>query len=146
MKKNITLDLDLKRATGLIIRARRAAAFQKRDAGEPRNPARAKPGQEKTFQEAGESVRAYDAVLNLIEKEVKAERLRATYPARAKARRFADRALDFIVGFGIVSVAALGVASALLLLRAPDIATRAAAFAGVTLILSREVASHWKRK
>ena len=137
---------DLERATGLIVRARRDAAFRKYNTGEPRNPAKAKPGQEKAFQEAGESVRAYDVILNLIEKEVKAERLRATLPARAKVQRFADRALDFVIGFGIVAVAALGTAAALLLLRAPDIATRAAAFVGVLLIIAREVAARWKRK
>lgn len=142
MKKNI----DLERATGLVIRARRDAAFHKRDAGEPRNPAQAKPGQEKAFQEAGESVRAYDVILNLIEKEVKAERLRATLPARAKVQRFADHTLDFVIGVGITAVAALGIAAALLLLRAPDIATRAAAFAGVALIIIREVVDRLKRK
>ena len=144
MKKNI--DLDLKRATGLIIRARRAAAFQRRDAGEPRNPAKAKPGQEKAFQEAGESVRAYDAILDLVEKEAKAERARALLLHKRKIERFADNALNFLIGFGITAVAALGISAALLLLRGPDALTRGAAFVGVAFILTREALYLWKRK
>lgn len=142
MKKNI----DLERATGLVVRARRAAAFQKREAGEPRNPFQAKPGQEKSFEEAGKDVIAYDLLLNLVEKEAKAERARALFPYKQKARRFADRALDFIVGVGIVSIGALGVSAASLLLRAPDVVTRATAIVGVLFIIAREVINRWKQK
>ena len=64
---------DLKTAIGATVIARRNAAARLREAGNPRNPFRALPGMEQQFFEAAQSVRSYDLVLNLLEREVKRE-------------------------------------------------------------------------
>ena len=64
---------DLKTAIGATVIARRNAAARLREAGNPRDPFRALPGMEQQFFEAAQSVRSYDLVLNLLEREVKRE-------------------------------------------------------------------------
>ena len=60
---------DLKTAIGATVIARRNAAARLREAGNPRDPFRALPGMEQQFFEAAQSVRSYDLVLNLLERE-----------------------------------------------------------------------------
>ena len=76
---------DLKTAIGATVIARRNAAARLREAGNPRDPFRALPGMEQQFFEAAQSVRSYDLVLNLLEREVKRE-------ARKRAGRTAQSA------------------------------------------------------
>ena len=64
---------DLKTAIGATVIARRNAAARLREAGNPRDPFHALPGMEQQFFEAAQSVRSYDLVLNLLEREVKRE-------------------------------------------------------------------------
>ena len=80
---------DLKTAIGATVIARRNAAARLREAGNPRDPFRALPGMEQQFFEAAQSVRSYDLVLNLLEREVKRE-------ARKRAGRTAQSAAVFL--------------------------------------------------
>lgn len=100
---------DLKTAIGATVIARRNAAARLREAGNPRNPFRALPGMEQQFFEAAQSVRSYDLVLNLLEREVKRE-------ARKRAGRTAQSAAAFLITAGLIILATLGFAAALLLL------------------------------
>ena len=84
---------DLKTAIGATVTARRNAAVRLREAGNPRDPFRALPGMEQQFFEAAQSVRSYDLVLNLLEREVKRE-------ARKRAGRTAQSAAAFIITAG----------------------------------------------
>ena len=77
---------DLKTAIGATVIARRNAAARLREAGNPRDPFRALPGMEQQFFEAAQSVRSYDLVLNLLEREVSGRR-ESVRGARRKARR-----------------------------------------------------------
>ena len=81
---------DLKTAIGATVIARRNAAARLREAGNPRTPFRALPGMEQQFFEAAQSVRSYDLVLNLLEREVKRE-------ARKRAGRTAQSAAVFLI-------------------------------------------------
>lgn len=99
---------DLKTAIGATVIARRNAAARLREAGNPRNPFRALPGMEQQFFEAAQSVRSYDLVLNLLEREVKRE-------ARKRAGRTAQSAAVFLITAGLIILATLGFAAALLL-------------------------------
>ena len=101
---------DLKTAIGATVIARRNAAARLREAGNPRDPFRALPGMEQQFFEAAQSVRSYDLVLNLLEREVKRE-------ARKRAGRTAQSA------------------AALLLMRCPVPAVSVTAFIGVAVSL-----------
>ena len=85
---------DLKTAIGATVIARRNAAARLREAGNPRDPFRALPGMEQQFFEAAQSVRSYDLVLNLLEREVKRE-------ARKRAGRTAQSAAAFIITAGL---------------------------------------------
>ena len=100
---------DLKTAIGATVIARRNAAARLREAGNPRNPFRALPGMEQQFFEAAQSVRSYDLVLNLLEREVKRE-------ARKRAGRTAQSAAVFLITAGLIILATLGFAAALLLI------------------------------
>ena len=100
---------DLKTAIGATVIARRNAAARLREAGNPRDPFRALPGMEQQFFEAAQSVRSYDLVLNLLEREVKRE-------ARKRAGRTAQSAAAFIITAGLIILATLGFAAALLLM------------------------------
>ena len=99
---------DIKTAIGATVIARRNAAARLREAGNPRDPFRALPGMEQQFFEAAQSVRSYDLVLNLLEREVKRE-------ARKRAGRTAQSAAAFLITAGLIILATLGFAAALLL-------------------------------
>ena len=86
---------DIKTAIGATVIARRNAAARLREAGNPRDPFRALPGMEQQFFEAAQSVRSYDLVLNLLEREVKRE-------ARKRAGRTAQSAAAFIITAGLL--------------------------------------------
>lgn len=115
---------DLKTAIGATVIARRNAAARLREAGNPRNPFRALPGMEQQFFEAAQSVRSYDLVLNLLEREVKRE-------ARKRAGRTAQSAAVFLITAGLIILATLGFAAALLLMRCPVPAVSVTAFISV---------------
>ena len=100
---------DLKTAIGATVIARRNAAARLREAGNPRDPFRALPGMEQQFFEAAQSVRSYDLVLNLLEREVRRE-------ARKRAGRTAQSAAVFLITAGLIILATLGFAAALLLI------------------------------
>lgn len=119
---------DLKTAIGATVIARRNAAARLREAGNPRDPFRALPGMEQQFFEAAQSVRSYDLVLNLLEREVKRE-------ARKRAGRTAQSAAAFIITAGLIILATLGFAAALLLMRCPVPAVSVTAFIGVAVSL-----------
>ena len=110
---------DLKTAIGATVIARRNAAARLREAGNPRDPFRALPAQ---------SVRSYDLVLNLLEREVKRE-------ARKRAGRTAQSAAAFLITAGLILLATLGFAAALLLMRCPVPAVSVTAFIGVAVSL-----------
>ena len=114
---------DLKTAIGATVIARRNAAARLREAGNPRDPFRALPGMEQQFFEAAQSVRSYDLVLNLLEREVKRE-------ARKRAGRTAQSAAVLLI-----ILATLGFAAALLLMRCPVPAVSVTAFIGVAVSL-----------
>lgn len=115
---------DLKTAIGATVIARRNAAARLREAGNPRDPFRALPGMEQQFFEAAQSVRSYDLVLNLLEREVKRE-------ARKRAGRTAQSAAAFLITAGLITLATLGFAAALLLMRCPVPAVSVTAFIAV---------------
>jgi hypothetical protein len=117
---------DLKTAIGATVIARRNAAARLREAGNPRD--RALPGMEQQFFEAAQSVRSYDLVLNLLEREVKRE-------ARKRAGRTAQSAAVFLITAGLIILATLGFAAALLLMRCPVPAVSVTAFIGVAVSL-----------
>lgn len=119
---------DLKTAIGATVIARRNAAARLREAGNPRNPFRALPGMEQQFFEAAQSVRSYDLVLDLLEREVKRE-------ARKRAGRTAQSAAVFLITAGLIILATLGFAAALLLMRCPVPAVSVTAFIGVAVSL-----------
>lgn len=121
---------DLKTAIGATVIARRNAAARLREAGNPRDPFRALPGMEQQFFEAAQSVRSYDLVLNLLEREVKRE-------ARKRAGRTAQSAAVFLITAGLIILATLGFAAALLLMRCPAPAVSVTAF-----IPSRHLQTH----
>ena len=111
---------DLKTAIGATVIARRNAAARLREAGNPRNPFRALPGMEQQFFEAAQSVRSYDLVLNLLEK---------------RAGRTAQSVAVFLITAGLIILATLGFAAALLLMRCPVPAVSVTAFIGVAVSL-----------
>ena len=115
---------DLKTAIGATVIARRNAAARLREAGNPRDPFRALPGMEQQFFEAAQSVRSYDLVLNLLERE-----------ARKRAGRTAQSAAAFLITAGLITLATLGFAAALLLMRCPVPAVSVTAFIGVAVSL-----------
>ncbi len=92
------------------------------------HPFRALPGMEQQFFEAAQSVRSYDLVLNLLEREVKRE-------ARKRAGRTAQSAAVFLITAGLIILATLGFAAALLLMRCPVPAVSVTAFIGVAVSL-----------
>ena len=126
---------DLKTAIGATVIARRNAAARLREAGNPRNPFRALPGMEQQFFEAAQSVRTYDLILKLLENETKREALKRMRPARVKITKAVDRMVDIYVGAGLITLATLGFAAALLLMRCPVPAVSVTAFIGVAVSL-----------
>lgn len=127
---------DLKTAIGATVTARRNAAARLREAGNPRDPFRALPGMEQQFFEAAQSVRTYDLILKLLENETKREALKRMRPARVKITKAVDRMVDIYVGAGLIALATLGFAAALLLMRCPVPAVSVTAFIGVAVSLS----------
>lgn len=75
---------DLKTAIGATVIARRNAAARLREAGNPRDPFRALPGWSSNSLKRQQSVRSYDLVLNLLEREVKREAQKASGRTGAK--------------------------------------------------------------
>ena len=126
---------DLKTAIGATVTARRNAAVRLREAGNPRDPFRALPGMEQQFFEAAQSVRTYDLILKLLENETKREALKRMRPARVKITKAVDRMVDIYVGAGLIALATLGFAAALLLMRCPVPAVSVTAFIGVAVSL-----------
>lgn len=126
---------DLKTAIGATVTARRNAAARLREAGNPRDPFRALPGMEQQFFEAAQSVRTYDLILKLLENETKREALKRMRPARVKIIKAVDRMVDIYVGAGLIALATLGFAAALLLMRCPVPAVSVTAFIGVAVSL-----------
>jgi hypothetical protein len=94
-----------KEAVAHIHRLRREALNAKRAYGQPRNPFKAVPGMEAEFQEAARAVHYYDFVLNEIEKSPERKRKLADF-----AVYVADRYIDYLIGAGLISIAAAGVA------------------------------------
>ena len=125
----------LKTAIGATVTARRNAAARLREAGNPRDPFRALPGMEQQFFEAAQSVRTYDLILKLLENETKREALKRMRPARVKITKAVDRMVDIYVGAGLIALATLGFAAALLLMRCPVPAVSVTAFIGVAVSL-----------
>ena len=126
---------DLKTAIGATVTARRNAAARLREAGNPRDPFRALPGMEQQFFEAAQSVRTYDLILKLLENETQREALKRMRPARVKITKAVDRMVDIYVGAGLIALATLGFAAALLLMRCPVPAVSVTAFIGVAVSL-----------
>ena len=126
---------DIKTAIGATVIARRNAAARMREAGNPRDPFRALPGMEQQFFEAAQSVRTYDLILKLLENETKREALKRMRPARVKITKAVDRMVDIYVGAGLIALATLGFAAALLLMRCPVPAVSVTAFIGVAVSL-----------
>lgn len=126
---------DLKTAIGATVIARRNAAARLREAGNPRDPFQAKIGLEREFYEASQSVRTYDLILKLLENETKREALKRMRPARVKITKAVDRMVDIYVGAGLIALATLGFAAALLLMRCPVPAVSVTAFIGVAVSL-----------
>ena len=126
---------DLKTAIGATVITRRNAAARLREAGNPRDPFRALPGMEQQFFEAAQSVRTYDLILKLLKNETKREALKRMRPARVKITKAVDRMVDIYVGAGLIALATLGFAAALLLMRCPVPAVSVTAFIGVAVSL-----------
>ena len=126
---------DLKTAIGATVTARRNAAARLREAGNPRDPFRALPGMEQQFFEAAQSARTYDLILKLLENETKREALKRMRPARVKITKAVDRMVDIYVGAGLIALATLGFAAALLLMRCPVPDVSVTAFIGVAVSL-----------
>lgn len=117
---------ELKRAVDLVAFQRREALARKRLSGDPRNPFRPRYGAELTFAAAQEA-ETLGYILKLLEKEAARECARRVIPTL-------DAILDFVIGFGLLALAMLGVAAACVAAGAPDGITRTAALLGVGFI------------
>lgn len=113
---------------------------QKRAAGDPRAPMRARPGQEAAFEKAKADLAAADFILKLLENEERRERAQALRELQRKAVRTADALLDGAILFGLASAAILGLGAAAVLLNCPDPIIRATALTGVGIALAQAVA------
>lgn len=121
---------DIKAAIGATTVARRAALQQKRATGDPRNPFQARPGMEKEFLDADQGVRAFDLILNLLEKEAARER-------RKPLLRILDRAEKIFATFGLLLIGTLGVSAVCVVLKCPTPVIQATAVIGVGYALAR---------
>lgn len=126
---------ELQAAIGTMSIARLNAAARMRSAGDPHNPYTAQPGREQEYFEAAQSVRTYDLILKLLEKEVKRQAFERTRPARAKLNRIANRAASIYIVGGLTALATLGFAAAgvLLKLSVPLVSTLAIIGVAVSL-------------
>lgn len=136
MKSTITL----KEARAWARALRLELLQQKRAAGDPRAPMRARPGQETAFEKAEADIAAADFILKLLEMEERRERARALYEMKRKAVKTADALLDGFIVFGLASAAMLGLGAAAVLLNFPSPVVQATAIAGVGVALARAVA------
>lgn len=118
---------ELKRAADLVAFQRREALARKRLSGDPRNPFRPRYGAELTFTAAAQEAETLGYILKLLEKEAARECARRVIPTL-------DAILDFVIGFGLLALAMLGVAAACVAAGAPDSITRTAALLGVGFI------------
>ena len=112
---------ELKRAADLVAFQRREALARKRLSGDPRNPFRPR------FTAAAQEAETLGYILKLLEKEAARECARRVIPTL-------DAILDFVIGFGLLALAMLGVAAACVAAGAPDGITRTAALLGVGFI------------
>lgn len=104
---------ELKRAADLVAFQRREALARKRLSGDPRNPFRPRYGAELTFTAAAQEAETLGYILKLLEKEAARECARRVIPTL-------DAILDFVIGFGLLALAMLGVAAACVAAGAPD--------------------------
>lgn len=111
---------ELKRALALVVSRRRTALIVKRQAGDPRNPFRAKYGEEQTFAYASQEAATLLYILKVLETQAARECARRAWP-------YIDRALDILVAFGLIALGILGVAAVCIVAGAPDPVTRATA-------------------
>ena len=95
---------ELKRAADLVAFQRREALARKRLSGDPRNPFRPRYGAELTFTAAAQEAETLGYILKLLEKEAARECARQVIPTL-------DAILDFVIGFGLLALAMLGVAA-----------------------------------
>lgn len=123
---------DFQAAVNLAQSARRNAAYRRRDAGDPRNPFRAKAGREQEFLEATQSARTYGLILKLLEKEARRRAWAMTKPARDGI----GRVTAIFIRAGEITLATLGMAAAFTLLGLPAPAIQAAAIIGVSVALA----------
>ena len=124
----------------------RELLLEKRSAGEPLAPMRAKPGYELQFQRAERDLAAADFFLKLLEKERHYDQLRAMAKKPCRAARIADAAINFVVTFGLVSAAMLGLAAILALLRFHAVVVQLTAAFGVGAALRLTVRSTRQRR
>lgn len=112
MKADPKRAMNVKEAEVWVAALRGQALRQKRAAGEPRAPMRARPGQEAAFQKAETDLAATDFLLKLLEKEARHERLLAGGRRLARARRLVAEYLAVLVAslaaVGLGSLAAVG--------------------------------------
>ena len=113
---------------------------QKRAAGDPRAPMRARPGQEAAFEKVEADIAAADFILKLLEMKERRERARALYEMKRKVFNAADALLDGFIIFGLASAAMLGLGAAAVLLNWPDPIVQVTALVGVGVALVRVVA------
>lgn len=136
MKKTITP----KEARAWVGALRLELLRQKRAAGDPRAPMRARPGQEATFEKAEADIAAADFILKLLEMEERRSMAGALYEMKQKAGKTADALLNGFIVFGLASAAMLGLGAAAVLLSFPNPVIQATALAGVGVALARAVA------
>lgn len=113
---------------------------QKRAAGDPRAPMRARPGQEAAFEKAETDIATADFILKLLEMEERRERARPLYEIKRKAVKTTDALLNGFILFGLASAAMLGLGAAAVLLNFPDPLIQATALVGVGVALAWAVA------
>lgn len=136
MKKAITL----KEARAWARVLRLELLQQKRAAGDPRAPMRARPGQGAAFEKAEADIAAADFILKLLEMEERRKQARALYEMKRKAFNAADALLDGFIIFGLASAAMLGLGAAAVLLNCPNPIIQVTALVGVGVALARAVA------
>ena len=139
-ERTVKKDITTKEARAWAEGLRLELLQQKRAAGDPRAPMRAKPGREAAFEKAEAGLAAADFILKTLEAEERQERARAVAGLKRKAVKTADALLDGAIVFGLASAAMLGVAAAAVALRLPDPVVQATAIIGVGVALARAVA------
>lgn len=113
---------------------------QKRAAGDPRAPMRARPGQEAAFEKAEADIAAADFILKMLETEEKRERAWAFWQMKRKAGKTAEALLNGFILFGLASAAMLGLGAAAMLLSFPDPVIQVTTLVGVGAALAWAIA------